>query len=233
MAHRQQQQFVRWARDYFPGFFSGKRVLEIGSLDINGSVRSFFENCAYTGIDVGAGPGVDVVCPGQEYDAPSGTFDVVGSFEAMEHNPFWRETFQNMIRLTRPGGMIIMSCATSGRREHGTSRTTPADSPLTRKLGWDYYRNLTSLDFATTVNLEESFACSWFAHYYESCDLYFIGFRRGALPPENARSATRALSLKYAARNLFRLRALATMISVKLVALRSDGRGANERTPIG
>src|SRR5690606_19424692 len=106
-------------------FFRGTRVLEVGSLDLNGSVRSNFSGCDYLGIDVAAGPGVDLVCQGQDYDAPDGSFDVVTSCEAMEHNPYWRETFANMLRLCRPGGLILMTCATTGRGEHGTTRKHP------------------------------------------------------------------------------------------------------------
>ena len=75
MSHYTQRQFVEWVKAAFPDSFKGKRVLEVGSLDINGSVRGYFQDCEYIGLDVGPGPGVDVVCGGQEYDAPSGSFE--------------------------------------------------------------------------------------------------------------------------------------------------------------
>lgn len=59
-------------------------MLEVGSMDINGTIREFFRD---TGLDVTPGPRVDVVCGGQEYAAPDRSFDVVLSCEAMEHNP--------------------------------------------------------------------------------------------------------------------------------------------------
>ena len=52
MAHAAQFEFIESIREVFPAYFDGKRVLEIGSLDINGSVRQFFHGCDYTGIDV-------------------------------------------------------------------------------------------------------------------------------------------------------------------------------------
>jgi hypothetical protein len=103
MAHPEQFEFVSAVKAAFPSFLAGTRVLEIGSLDINGSVRRFFKDGQYTGIDVGPGPGVDVVCQGQDYTPPSGCFDVTISCETMEHNPYWRETFDNMLRLCRAG----------------------------------------------------------------------------------------------------------------------------------
>ena len=114
MAHRQQQAFVATIKMAFPSYFAGSRVLEVGSLNINGSVRQHFSGGQYIGLDVGPGPGVDVVCQGQDYDAPDGSFDVVISCECLEHNPFWRETFENMLRLCRPGGLVIMTCASTG-----------------------------------------------------------------------------------------------------------------------
>jgi hypothetical protein len=88
MSHPQQQAFVRQVKAAFPKFFEGQRVLEIGSLDINGTIREHFSGCTYTGLDVGEGPGVDVVCQGQNYDAPEGSYDTVISCEVMEHNPY-------------------------------------------------------------------------------------------------------------------------------------------------
>ena len=175
MAHWQQQQFVEAVRSAFPAWFAKVRVLEIGSLDINGSVRSQFSDCAFIGLDVGAGPGVDVVCDGQDYAAPDGSFDTVISCEAMEHNPHWATTFDNMVRLVRSGGLIIMTCATHGRPEHGTTRTSPVDSPLSIDIGWEHYRNLSAKDFRRETRANE--LVGFFATRSDSHDLYFAGFK--------------------------------------------------------
>jgi SAM-dependent methyltransferase len=179
MAHKEQFEFIQRVREAFPDFFQGNRVLEIGSLDINGTVRGFFNDCEYLGLDVAAGKGVDLVCEGQTYDAPDGAYDLVISCEAMEHNPHWKETMDNMIRLTRPGGLIIMSCATIGRPEHGTARSEPTSSPLTVEKGWDYYWNLTPTDVQNGIKLGNlaawRMACNW-----DSYDLYFLGIKAPA-----------------------------------------------------
>lgn len=216
MSHYTQRQFVGWVSELFPQFFEKSRVLEVGSLDINGSVRRFFSDCQYTGLDVGKGPGVDVVCGGQDYDAPSGSFDVVCSFEAMEHNPYWKETFANMARLVRPGGLAVMSCATLGRPEHGTTRSNPSDSPLTNEIGWDYYRNLSSRDFEQSFDIADLFSQSFFAHYYHGSDLFFVGFRSGAKPPANAKRSMALMKFRYFLRNAFDARARRTMLGIKL-----------------
>ena len=179
MAHPQQAEYFSSVRDAYPAQFRGVRVLEVGSLDINGSVRSLFDGCDYTGVDLQAGPGVDLACPGHLLEFPSGHFDTVISAECFEHNPFWRETLANMLRMTRPAGLVLISCATTGRKEHGTTRTNPDASPFTVAARWDYYRNLTAVDIGRGANLD-----GWLADWrcwtnYISRDLYFVGLRRG------------------------------------------------------
>jgi SAM-dependent methyltransferase len=155
MAHSIQQDFISYVKNKFPNFFENVKVLEVGSLDINGTMRMFFSNCDYLGIDVGEGRGVDLVCQGQEYDAPDETYDVCSSGECFEHNPYWAETFANMVRMCKSNGLVLFTCATTGRKEHGTSRTDLESSPLTIGIGWEYYRNLDEQDFRGAF--EESF----------------------------------------------------------------------------
>lgn len=178
MSHPQQLEFISNVKQLLPSFFHNQKVLEIGSLNINGSIRQFFENCSYIGLDVGAGRDVDVIGKGEEYDAPDGTFDVTVSCECFEHNPQWVETFRNMIRMTKSNGLVLMTCATAGRPEHGTARTSPADSPLTISLGWNYYRNLVAEDFKENFNFDELFVKYEFIHNITNHDLYMYALKR-------------------------------------------------------
>ena len=176
MSHIQQLQWVASLKDRFPERFVNVTVLEVGSLNINGTIREFFVDSRHIGIDVGAGACVDVVCSGHEFDADR--FDVVCSCECFEHNPFWKQTFMNMWRLAKRGGFIFVSCATTGRPEHGTVRTTPADSPLTISKGWNYYRNLTMEDFKLAFDLDLMFSDCQFSTNFVHHDLYFWGAKR-------------------------------------------------------
>jgi SAM-dependent methyltransferase len=178
MAHQSQRDFLKTIAAGFPIFFHNAKVLEIGSLNINGTVRDFFSNCDYTGIDVAAGKDVDIVCQGQQFNADTNSFDHVISCEAMEHNPYWKETLVNMIRVCRPGGLVTMTCATIGRPEHGTKRTSPSDSPLTIEQGWDYYQNLKSSDFTQQCELESAFMSFRFWVNWSSFDLFMIGLKK-------------------------------------------------------
>ena len=180
MAHPQQAEFFETVRSHYAAHFKAARVLEVGSLDINGSVRELFEDCQYTGVDLQPGRGVDLACPGHLLALPTESFDTVISAECFEHNPFWRETLANMLRMLRPGGLVTISCATTGRKEHGTTRTNPDASPFTVQERWDYYQNLTPSKLVAGVNM-----AGWLADWhcwvnYISYDLYFVGIRHGA-----------------------------------------------------
>jgi SAM-dependent methyltransferase len=170
VSHSWQLDFVGAIKQSYPEFFTNAKVLEVGSLDINGSIRPFFENCDYLGVDLGEGRGVDMVAKGEELDFPDGTFDTTASCECFEHNEKWSQTFQNMVRMTRPGGLVFFTCATTGRPEHGTRRTTPQDAPFCG----DYYRNLVAEDF---WDLLADFAEHHFSTYIH--DLRFVGIKNG------------------------------------------------------
>lgn len=174
MSHKQQLDFVSAVRDMFPANFKDAKVLEVGSLDINGTIRIFFDHCDYVGCDIGPGMHVDIVCPGEDLNFADGEFDTVASCECFEHNPHWASTFKNMHRMTKPGGLVFFSCATTGRPEHGTTRTSPADAP---HCG-DYYRNLTKEDFEITFVLDDMFNEFRFGVGKETCDLYFFGVKK-------------------------------------------------------
>jgi SAM-dependent methyltransferase len=97
------------------------RVLEIGSLDVNGSVRSVFPGVPWVGIDRVAGRGVDVVMDGREsvHHYGHGAFDLVVCCEALEHDPRPWEVWRLFPRLLRPGGFLLVSTPTFGFGYHG------------------------------------------------------------------------------------------------------------------
>lgn len=155
--------------------------MEIGALNINGSVRDFFVDCDYTGIDVAEGKDVDLVINGENFNGPANSVDVVISCECFEHNPEYEKTWLNIIRVLKRDGLLIMTCATYGRKQHGTSRSSPNDSPLTVRNGQEYYKNLTENDLLF-VNLPHFFADYFFATDYSSSDLYFFGLGKESDP---------------------------------------------------
>lgn len=85
-------------------------VLEVGSYDVNGSVRPLFPTASrYVGVDIVGGPGVDRVYDGLRLPFSASGFDVVVSTEMLEHcaRP-WRIVAE-MARVVRPGGLVILT----------------------------------------------------------------------------------------------------------------------------
>jgi len=126
MSHPEQLGFFRLLANANQSLLMGASVLEIGSYDENGSVRSIFKEARqYVGVDLTPGPGVDIVAFGHEVSFADDSVDIVISAECLEHDPTWAQTFANMTRMTRSGGLVAVTCGGYGRVEHGTSRTLP------------------------------------------------------------------------------------------------------------
>lgn len=109
-------------------------VLEIGSININGSVRDMYPNAtSWYGIDIVDGPCVDEVADGSEW-CSSERYGVAICAEVFEHTPKWREIIRNMHRHLEDGGLLLASCA---------SRDRPPHSANGDNLGVDeYYHNV-------------------------------------------------------------------------------------------
>lgn len=185
MAHPEQRRFIELVSRYFFKNARPMRILEVGSYDLNGTVRDFFRDAkTYVGVDLIAGPGVDRVISGHEIDLGSDTLDLAMSCESLQHNPYWFETFQNMTRLTRPGGLVVFTCGSRGRVEMGTRRCATDMSPGTGPRGWDHYMNLQSADFERRMSFADYFSVFRFYYIATHADLYFFGVKKGGAQPE-------------------------------------------------
>lgn len=102
----------------------GKNVLEVGSCDINGSLREFIEGYApngYVGVDIQEGPGVDQVCSADglvDHFGPS-KFDMLVSTEMLEHVRDWRAVISNFKNVLDPNGVLVLTTRSKGFNFHG------------------------------------------------------------------------------------------------------------------
>jgi SAM-dependent methyltransferase len=169
--HPEIDQFIDKIKKDFPQYFEGKKVLEVGSQNINGSVRKHFNNCDYLGIDLGDAPGVDKIENASEMTYFE-EFDVVISSEMLEHCELWEKALVNMFLATKPGGIFILTCAGPNRQEHGTNNHTPQDSKFTL----EHYRNISINDFnsALPAQLFKEYSLGL---YRGETDLYFYGIK--------------------------------------------------------
>lgn len=101
----------------------GKRVVEVGSLDINGSLRTAvmaMEPAIYIGCDITLGKGVDVRCNVEDlvknFNVES--FDLVISTEMLEHVQDWRRAIYNIKAVTKTGGHILITTRSKGFSKH-------------------------------------------------------------------------------------------------------------------
>jgi SAM-dependent methyltransferase len=189
MAHKEQIEYVNKIKNKFPNYFNNKTVLGVGTFDVCGSEDKFFDNCNYSGLDLAPGPGVDIVCPGQDYNAPDETFDTIISCECFEHNPFYKETIKNIVRMLKPNGMFLFTCATTGRPVHGVKSLEEKSKikhdnwitmPNVSIDNWDneYYKNLTEIDIRECVDIDEIFKEYKFEVEENHCDLFFWGIKK-------------------------------------------------------
>jgi SAM-dependent methyltransferase len=181
MAHPQQTDFCLSVKKKFPSYFKGGWVLDIGSLDINGNNQYLFENAGYIGVDLLPGKNVDFTSKAHELQFPDSSFDVIISTECFEHDPYYELSIINIVRMLKPGGLFLFTCATTGRPEHGTRRTTPDDAPFTQSFGnWgDYYKNLEAHHIEKAIDCEACFQQYEFLTQHETHDLYFWGLKQG------------------------------------------------------
>lgn len=98
-------------------------VLEIGSFDVNGGLRHIFDGDNYLGIDMRAGPGVDLVCNAHDLPAyfnyaHNHLYDVILCCEVLEHddNPFL--TIDVIQQLAKSGAMVIITVPGIGFPKH-------------------------------------------------------------------------------------------------------------------
>lgn len=124
-------------------------VVEIGSRNLNGSVRDLFVDARrYVGLDVVDGPGVDVVFDPAVGWQPDDLVDVVVSCEVLEHVEAWREVLASAASYLKAGGKLIVTAAGPGRRPHSgiTGRRTLEPG--------EFYRNIEPDALAFALELE-------------------------------------------------------------------------------
>ena len=119
------------------------QVLEIGSLNINGTARVHWPNARWLGIDRQRGPGVDVVCDFLDWDSHA-SFDVVVCCEVLEHSSEWRAIVGRVKPLLMAGGCFVGTCAGPLRAPHSAVDGGPL------RQG-EYYGNLSADDLLSEL----------------------------------------------------------------------------------
>jgi len=92
------------------------RVIEIGSQDVNGSLRPTCpKHFEYIGVDFAPGAGVDLVLD-DPYVLPYATAstDIVLSSSCFEHSELFWLLFLEILRILKPGGLFYLNVPSNG-----------------------------------------------------------------------------------------------------------------------
>lgn len=110
-----------FSRQYWP---VGKvDILDVGSLNVNGSPKDSLtpeDYNRYIGVDLQAGPGVDVVADVKDLVSlfNQESFDVVVSTGTLEHMADWRVAVYQMSAVLRVGGILCLTTCSPGFEYH-------------------------------------------------------------------------------------------------------------------
>jgi len=151
------------------------RVVELGSQDVNGTPRTLpiLDGCEYVGVDLTAGPGVDVVADARTVTAEQvgGLANIVICTNVYEHVQDWYQIIFSAYGLLHSGGWFITQCAGPGFQVHSGRSATLTLEPD------EWYRNVPHTE------LQEVMLAAGFndVHTWERgkwpCDTYGVGVR--------------------------------------------------------
>ena|SRR5688500_641661 len=122
--------------------FPLNKVVEFGGQDVNESnlgllVRDLVKDAQYLSVDIYPGRGVDVVCDAADWRTDE-KYDLVICCETLEHTPRGKEIIESAHEALRPGGILLLTCATDPRAVHGAATDMP--------LPGEYYQNVSPDD---------------------------------------------------------------------------------------
>lgn len=93
-------------------------ILDAGGRDVNGNVRDLFPFASrWTVVDKLDGPDVDIVADLTTWEPPC-AWDVVVCCEVLEHEQHRQAVIDTCVKALRPGGALIITCATEPREPH-------------------------------------------------------------------------------------------------------------------
>jgi len=91
-----------------------KKILDVGSYDVNGTMKPIFKKGQYIGLDMEEGPNVDIVGVSHNIPFEKDEFDIVISSSCFEHDDMFWISFQEMCRVLKPGGYMYIQAPSNG-----------------------------------------------------------------------------------------------------------------------
>lgn len=103
-------------KTYLTPAMAGSRIVEIGSQDVNGSLRSICPNgMEYIGVDFASGKGIDIVLD-DPYKLPfeDESVDFCLSSSVLEHSEMFWVLFIEILRVLKPTGLLYLNVPSNG-----------------------------------------------------------------------------------------------------------------------
>ena len=179
--HTEVLQYLAKIKDLKSQYFKNLRVLDVGGGDINGNNRHLFENCHYESNDLVKCSNITIISKTHKLPFKDNSFDTIISTECFEHDFSYSKSIKKIFRMLKINGLFVFTCASKGRPEHGTRRTSSWNSyGSSTKNFCDYYKNLSKRHIKKIFN--NNMSCYFKEYKFEynltSHDMYFYGIKR-------------------------------------------------------
>ncbi|MEA5473039.1 hypothetical protein VB716_02245 [Synechococcus sp. CCY9201] len=136
MDHEKQHRFILNVCERFQELTSDSRVVAIGPQDTNRLAEILSQCCNnYLAIDIQSSQDIDLLIPRELYEISSGWATVVISTECLEQTSIWEDVLANIIRITSPGGLAILTLTRLDRR---TKNEAIAESESSHSINQEY-----------------------------------------------------------------------------------------------
>ena len=125
--HRSNELFWQYVKRKYNEYFNDE-ILEVGSYNINGSIKDTFgsDSKKYIGVDWREGPNVDVVSLAHEMKFDH-QFNAVLSASMLEHDPYWKDSITNMVNILKQDGILVLTWGAALNQEHCLNEAPDGD----------------------------------------------------------------------------------------------------------
>lgn len=167
--------------DTYGMYFNNPKILDVGSFDVNGSLRDIFpDTCDYVGIDQESGKNVDIVLDNPyKFPFENESFDIVVSSSCFEHVELFWVTFLEAMRVLKPKGLLYINAPTNGRfHRHPIDcwRFFP-DSGQALET-WAHYNNINAALLESFVSYREEDFWNDFVGVFLKDDKYVLEIKK-------------------------------------------------------
>lgn len=85
-------------------------ILDVGSLNVSGTIREHCRGLQYVGLDMQSGENVDLVCNAHDMLGliEPHSYDYVACFDTIEHDDKFWITVENCKKVLKPGGWLFL-----------------------------------------------------------------------------------------------------------------------------